>query len=183
MNVSHEAMKHLPFLILFVALAYGVFPVNAYSQVEEQCPHLNPMLPRRNRIDSSPGVRKQLVKLCIKEIKEDYERILDHSEEIARLSTEIQTSFNDAQSFSNDDQEKLARVQNLVKKVRKELRISDDDEEKERPESLADAVNELQATSTCLLEEIKKAGRHSISLVAVQSSNAVMYVVRFLRQQ
>lgn len=180
-NASLEVMTRLFFMIAVGALTGLLVPGAAHAQIVEQCPHLNPLLPARQRITTSRSVREQLIKLCIKENKEDFEKLVERTEEIAVLSTEIRSSFEETKAFSNDDRDKLERVESLVKKVRSELRASKEDKTDKKPESVTTAVRLLQESSSSLLSEIKKTTRHSISLVAVKSSNAVMRIVKFLK--
>ena len=76
---------------------------------------------------------------------------------------------------------KLKEVQKLVKKVRSELRASGDDDEKDLPEDVVEALQLLHKSASDLMSEIKKTTRHSVSLVAIKSSNTVMKIVKFLR--
>jgi len=173
-------LRFLPFIFLLFALAWLPGGVNA--QIDEQCPHIAPLLAHQERRQRRTGnVREQLIKLCIKENKKDFEKLVARTEEIAKLTEEIRSSFDEHQALSDTDLEKLERVQGLVKKVRKDLRASKDDEEDELPESADVAVVELDKSASSLLAEIKKTTRHTVSLLAIKSSNMVMKFVKFLR--
>ena len=65
--------------------------------------------------------------------------------------------------------------------VDKEDDESDDDDDKDKPSSMSEAIQALQKNTTALLDEIKKTTRHSISAAAIQSSNTVLKIVKFLR--
>ncbi|MDH3492480.1 MAG: hypothetical protein OEM82_02940 [Acidobacteriota bacterium] len=172
------------FFFLFAVFGFASFggAVPLHAQIDEQCPHIKQLLTRQERsLSSMDGVREQLVNLCIKENKEDFEKLVLRTEEIAKLTNEIKTSYDENRSLSDDDREKLERVEGLVKKVRSDLKASDDDEEESLPENANDAVTALQKSATDLLEEIKKTTRHTVSLVAIKSSSTVMKIVKFLR--
>ena len=162
-------------------LVFTVLPAVVQAQIEEQCPHIEPLIPSRNRIERSPAMREQLIKLCIKENKKDFAKLVARTEEIAKLTDEIKKSFDESKTLSNDDREKLERVEDLIEKVRDDLRVSGKGDKDEGPKDVVQAVNGLQETASELLAEIKKATRHTISLVAVESSNAVRRFVKFLR--
>ena len=175
-------MKLLSYTLFLVFIGAVALPGVAASQIEEQCPQIKQILSHRERNERfSRGVREQLIKLCIKEQKQEFEELVARTEEIAKLTGEIKTSFDETQTFTADDRDKLERVEKLVKKVRTELNAADDDDEEKSPDNTAEAVDELERSATSLFEEIKKTTRHSISLVAVKSSNAVMKIVKFLR--
>jgi len=172
-------------LFILTLFVVGGVPV-AYAQVDVQCPHIQQLQSRPNRrgIDDSISVREQLIKLCLKELKKDYEELVERTEEISKLSGELKDSFAETNELSKEDYKKLERVQSLLKKVRKELKAKgkiDDEDKDSLPKSVLEAVNQLQEESTELLVQIKKTTRHTVSLAAVKSSQAVMRIVRFLR--
>lgn len=168
---------------VFLIALFLALPDISIAQIEEMCPNLRPFpITRRDSMDNSPQIREQLIKLCIKENKEEYDELVERSEEIEKLSAELRLSFEENESFSDSDLEKLERVEDLIKKVRGELKASDDDDDdQEDPKTILDAISSLQETAADLASEIKRQTRHSISLVAVKSSNTVMRIVKFLR--
>lgn len=146
----------------------------------EQCPYIeNPA----HREPLSKHVKERMIELCIEENKKDFEELVARSEEVARLSEEIENSYRVNNSLSKDDKEKLERVEDLLSKIRKELRADydEDEESKKAPQSVVEAISMLQENTSKLLDEIKKTTRHSISAIAIQSSNTVLKVVKFLR--
>ena len=167
---------------LAIVMLFGL-PNMAAAQIDEQCPHIGPLLQQQQRRDrrSAVTVREQLVKLCIQENKKDFEKLIERTEEIAKLSGELRTSFDENKSLSKDDKQKLKRVEKLVKKVRSELRANGQDEDKELPEDVVEALKLLQESASNLVSEIKKTTRHSVSLIAIETSNTVMKIVKFLR--
>jgi hypothetical protein len=54
-------------------------------------------------------------------------------------------------------------------------------EDETKLSSVADAVKILQEKTGSVLKEVKKMTRHSISVAAIQTSNAVLKVIRFIR--
>ncbi|NNE67287.1 MAG: hypothetical protein HKN33_12040 [Pyrinomonadaceae bacterium] len=175
-------MRFLIIIGFGIAALFGL-PGTAAAQINQQCPHIEPLLQQQERRDrrSAVTVREQLIKLCIQENKKDFEKLIERTEEIAKLSGELQTSFDENKSLSKDDKQKLKRVEKLVKKVRSELRASGDDEDKELPQDVVEALKLLQESASNLVSEIKKTTRHSVSLVAIKTSNTVMSIVKFLR--
>ena len=77
-------------------------------------------------------------------------------------------------------------------KIRKELGAEGDDqpvvkdpaapaEGEPKPSNMEEAFNYLKSSTVKLVDELKKTTRFSVSVVAIQSSNTVLKLVRFLR--
>jgi molecular chaperone DnaK (HSP70) len=134
--------------------------------------------------DYPEQIREKLTELCIKEAKEDFQQLLDRGEEIAKLTDELEISFAKNNGFTSVDREKIERVENLLKKIRKDLQADDDDddEKESKPQSLLEAVRTLKEKTSDLFEELKKTSRYSISAVAIQSSNTILKLVRFIKK-
>lgn len=135
--------------------------------------------------DYPEQIREKLTELCIKEAKEDFQQLLDRGKEIATLTDELESSFAKNNGFTSVDREKIERVENLLKKIRKELQADgddDDDEKESKPQSLIEAVHILKEKTSDLFEELKKTSRYSISAVAIQSSNTILKLVRFIKK-
>lgn len=176
-------MKLLSFFFIAFIFLTVALPETAYSQIDEQCPHIRPLSPRGSRTDDSErSIREQLIKLCIKENKKEFEELLERTEDIARLGDEISSSYETNHRLVPEDFEKLEKLESLLKKVRNELRASDDDEDEESaPGSPMEAVQILREQTGNFLIEIKKTTRHSVSVAAVRGSNALLRIVKFLR--
>lgn len=129
-------------------------------------------------------IKEKLTEMCIEKAKKDFQELLDRGEEISKLTEEIEDSYAKNKGFSKADKEKLERVEELIKKIRKDLRAdddNDDDEKSAKPQTVLETVKTLKEKTFDLFEELKKTSRYSISAVAIQSSNSIMKIVRFLR--
>lgn len=131
------------------------------------------------------NIQESLAKSRIEQEKKDFAELLERGEEAAKLSDELEKSFTQKNQLSSEDRKKLDRLEKLVKKIREELGGKDDgDEEIEaenKPSSMPDALKFLQNNTVKLVDELKKTTRYSVSVVAVESSNLLLNVVRFLR--
>ncbi len=165
--------------LIFLFILLSVFSICVNAQVNN-CSNIG-----ESKSDPYPEqIREKLTELCIKEAKKDFQELLDRGEEIAKLTDELETSFTKNNGFSTEDREKIEKVEDLLKKIRKDLRADndDDDDKKEaRPKSLVEAVKTLKEKTSDLFEALKKTSRYSISAVAIQSSNAVLKLVRFIK--
>lgn len=128
------------------------------------------------------GIKESLAKQRIDREKKDFAELLERGEEALKLTDELEKSFvKNNNAFSNEDQRKLDRLEKVVKKIRNELGGDSDDEVEEKPLSLLNALKSLQNNTVKLVDELKKTTRYSISVVAVESSNALLSLVKFLR--
>ena len=127
--------------------------------------------------------RENLAKRKIKEEEKEYEELIKRGEEAAKLSEELTKSFEENNKLSAEDQKKLEKLEKVVKRIRRDLGAEDDDEkDKEtKPLSLLNTLTTIKDKTSNLLTELKKASRYSISVVAVESSNTIFRLIRFLR--
>jgi hypothetical protein len=140
-----------------------------------------------NPDDRPKSIREMMQKMRIDQEKKDYQEMIDRGEEALKISEQLEQSFSQGSTLSRSDREKLDALEKLVKKIRGELGGENDDDEPEigeqapQPKTPADGLKALQNLTGKMLEELKKTSRFGISAVAIQSSNAVLKVVRFLR--
>ncbi len=139
----------------------------------------------RNGQEELPkNIRETLAKQRIEREKKEYDELLKRTEEAVKLSEEIESSFDVAGSVSTEDLKRLEKLEKLVKKIRSDLGGNDDEDknaEEEAPATRESAFKSLQSAAGKLLDEIKKSTRYSISAVAIQSSNALLKVLKFIR--
>ncbi len=134
--------------------------------------------------DLPTGIQESLAKQRIEREKKDYAELLARGEEAVKLSDELEKSFAQNNQISSTDQKKLDRLEKLVKKIRNELGGDDGDKSAElddKPLSVINALKTLQNNTVKLVDELRKTTRYSVSVVAVESSNLLLKVVRFLR--
>ena len=136
-----------------------------------------------NQKDLPDGIKESLAKQRIASEEKEYRELVEKGEEAAQLSSELNKSLENNRKLSSEDLKKLDRLEKLVKKIRSDLGAKDDDSEdaKSVKTSLVTAGKNLQETTSDLLSEIKKIGRHTISVVAIESSNSLLRLVQFLR--
>jgi predicted transcriptional regulator len=164
-------------IFLFFATAFGALIVNA------QIPDASGRDSRSGRQEELPkSLKENIQKGRIEEEKKEYEAMIKRGEEAAKLSEELSKSFEQNQTLSSEDVKKLARLEKLVKKIRDDLGGEDDDEaEANKPSSLLTALKSVQENASSLLTALKKTTRLTISAVAIETSNTVLKLVRFIR--
>jgi hypothetical protein len=138
----------------------------------------------RARPDDLPkGIKETLQKNRIEEEKKQFDEMIKRGEEAAKLSEELSESFEQKRNFTAEDAKKLARLEKLVKKIRDDLGGEDDKETaaNDAPTTLLNALKAVQENAANLLSALKKTTRLTISTVAIESSNTVLKLVRFIR--
>jgi hypothetical protein len=134
--------------------------------------------------DLPKGIQETLAKHRIEREKKDFAELLERGQEAIKLSDELEKSFTENNQLSTEDRKKLDRLEKVVKKIRSEIGGDDDNEVVEvdnKPLSILTALKALKHNTVKLVDELGKTTRHSISVVAVESSNILLKVVRFLR--
>jgi hypothetical protein len=170
----------------FILLFGGTTITRAQS---DDLPDASTRSGRPTRRDTSQGVVDMLAKQRLEREKKEHQELLDRGDEALRIAKQLEMAYEQNRSFSQQDRAKLDYLERVVTKIRKELGADDDDnatdpedsEDEPRPTNLEEGFKYLQSTANTLVDELKKSTRFSISVVAVQSSNTVLKLVRFLR--
>ena len=137
--------------------------------------------PREEELPKS--IQENLAKGRIDQEKKEYEELLKRGDEALKLAEDLEKSFSANNKLSGDDFKKLERLEKLVKKIRTDLGGEGDDSnaEEKSPSTLENAFEALQENTVKLVKELKKSTRYSISVIAIESSNLLLKVVKFLR--
>jgi hypothetical protein len=144
------------------------------------------------RLGESMDLKAMLAKQRLERDKKDHRDMIERGEQALRLAKELEASFSENKNLSSQDKARLESLETVVEKIRKELGASDDDGyseregvvkpvEEHRPSTLEEAFKYLQTSTVQLVDELKKTTRFTISAVAIQSSNSVLRLVKFLR--
>lgn len=134
--------------------------------------------------DFPEGFRESLAKRRIKAEQEEFQELIDRGEEAVKISDEVYKSFEAKKNLTAEDSKKIERLEKVVKKIRQDLGAEDDgndDDKIAKPSSLQNTLTNIKETTTGLLSELKKTTRHSISVIAIQSSNSLLKLVRFAK--
>lgn len=147
------------------------------------------IFPKPIRKDDHPKSFKETIeKMRIDREKKDYQEMLDRGEEVLKITEELEKAVDQNGRLTHREIAKIASVEKLVKRIRGELGGNDEDDDKASREdtqknrlSPTEAVKTLRSATAALIDELKKTTRFSISAAAIQSSNAVLRVAKFLR--
>jgi hypothetical protein len=181
-------------LLFCVALVAGC-GILVYSQPPDM-PDATTSSPRGRRSEEAPkGLSEMLARQRLDRDKKDYEEMLDRGEEALKLANQLETSFEQNKAVSQQDRARLEALEKVVTRIRKELGADDDaviggkddgheympQADEPKPSTVEEAVGYLQSTTAKLVDELKKTTRFSVSVVAIQTSNTALKLVRFLR--
>lgn len=163
------------FLHLIFVIAFASLP--AFGQIDPRTGEEKEEMPK--------GIKESLAKQRIEREKKDFAELLSRGEEAVKISDELEKSFSKTNQLSGEDRKKLDRLEKIVKKIRNEIGAGDDGdsniEADKKPTDVLNAIKTLQSGTVKLVDELKKSSRYSVSVVAVESSNLLLKVVKFLR--
>lgn len=144
--------------------------------------------------DRPLSFNENLEKLRIAKEKRDHDEMIERGQEALKLSEDLEKSYNSNGRLTDKEIAKIASVEKLVKKIRNELGGDDDADNDDNTDSggvqnatrtnslsLPEAVKSLRESTGSLFDELKKTTRFSISAAAIQCSNSVLRLARFLR--
>jgi hypothetical protein len=174
-----------------VALLLAVSGSAAYAQNDMPDASQSTLRPRRSE-ETPRGMPEMLAKQRTERDKRDHKEMLERGEQALRLTNQLEASFVQNKSFSREDETKLVSLEKVVIKIREELGGDDEGESRDdanylkstdepRPSTAEEAFKFLQSTTVKLVDELKKTTRFTISVIAIQSSNSVLKLVKFLR--
>jgi hypothetical protein len=142
----------------------------------------------RTKEEQPKSIREQLSKRRIEQERKDHEEILSRGEEALKISKKLEVALNEKSGFDRTDIEDLEALEKLVSKIRKELGGDSDKETEEKvkeeignTQDVKAAFGYLRTSTIKLVDELKKTTRFSISAAAIQTSNTVITIARFLR--
>lgn len=160
--------KALFFQVLFVSL----LTVTVFAQRQEPS------------FELPEGIKENLAKRRVRAEEKEYRELIERSEEAARISEDLIESFEKTKKFSPEDGKQLERLEKVVKRIRRDLGAEDVDENldlKEKSNGMMETLRAVKEKTAGLLTELKKTSRHSVSVLAIESSNSIMRLVKFLR--
>lgn len=135
------------------------------------------------------GFYESLAKKRIDAEKKEYEELLAKGEELVKISEDLDKSFEAKRRLTSEDAKKIEQLEKTVKKIRNDLGAKDgnnstedtDDVDKVKPLTPKKLVENIKDISSKLLSDLKKNSRHTISVFSLQSSNALLKMIKLLK--
>lgn len=172
------------FSLFLLVIAFVTVSLHAQPDASDSLPT------RRRPPDPSTSLKSMIAKQQADRDKRDHREMLERGEQALRLANQLGAAFDQNKKLSSEDKVRLESLQQVVEKIRKELGGDDDDDvedirnhavAEDKPSTIEDAFKFLHSTTVRLVDELKKTTRFSISAIAIQSSNSVIKIVKFLR--
>lgn len=173
---------------IFLAAVFSTGSSGLYAQGADGRGSIIPKTSDNDDDDKPKSFKETLVKLRIDKEKKEFDEMIEHGEEALKLSEELEKAYEQNGRLNTNEINKLATVEKLVRKIRSELGGDDDKEDSDdstaaapQPIAQSDAVKSFRSTTVKLFEELKKTTRFTVSAAAIQTSNAVLRLAKFLR--
>jgi len=174
-------LLQLGFIFIWVAVA----ALSASAQSSSPAPWPFPDSERR-REEESRFIKEMLAKQQSDREKKEYQAMLERGEKALELASDLEQSASAGKTLSSDQQRRLNDLEELIYKIRDDLG-GDDDLDKEplpkklRPRGVCEGFSALKISTEDLVEELKRSTRYSISIAAIETSNDLIKLVRFLK--
>ena len=142
---------------------------------------------RRRPDEESEFLKKMLAKQQTAREKKEYAELIEKGETALKMSEQLEKAFAKNEHLSDEDLKRLEEFEKIIGKIRDELGGDDDGEtsiavkDEKPPKDVREGFLYLKHSTEELLSEIKKSTRFSVSIVAIESSNALIRLARFLR--
>lgn len=147
-----------------------------------------PITGQRRPNEDSETLDKMLAKQRTAREKKEYEELVERANEAVKLSNDLARSLEKNQVFTNSEKKQLAEFEKLIGRIRDDLGGDDDgkttliaDKEASTPKDVREGVLYLKRSTASLLEQIRRSTRFSISVAAIETSNTLIRLSRFLR--
>lgn len=166
-----------------IILALTFIAPAGVSVVAQSAENRTPIFSKPDDESRPKSFRESLEKMRIEKEKKDYQDMMERGKEALKLSENLEKSFAQRGTLTKENYAQIAAIEKLTKKIRNDLGGDDDGEDKSDSTKLSDAdgVKTLRERVVSLYDELKKTTRFSISAAAIEGTNAVLRVARFLK--
>ncbi|HMQ04562.1 MAG TPA: hypothetical protein PKD26_11650 [Pyrinomonadaceae bacterium] len=172
-------------LVMLVVVALVLAAGEAFAQeVPSQAPSAN-----REFRDPARTMQDYIARQRSEKARKDHEELLKRGDEAVSIAEELEVAMAENNQLSAKEMEKLASLERLVSRIRKGLGgdgdgdglVEESLEENDNTPTIEAAVSNLKELTVRLVCEMRKTSRFTVSVVAIQSSNSVLSLVKFLR--
>jgi hypothetical protein len=144
--------------------------IHAHAQADD-----DPMFGGRKKEDPPRGIQESLSKMRIEKDKKDFNDMVKRGGDAAKIASALKDTSVDGQ------QDQIASIGKLVKKIRDELGAEGSEYDSDAmPASQPDAIKMLKDEVNGLDEELKKSNRFMISASAIDRTNEILRLVKYL---
>ncbi|QQS33175.1 MAG: hypothetical protein IPM50_00925 [Acidobacteriota bacterium] len=173
--------KYLISFITLFFLAVGAFGQNSDPNY--------PVLPGEGPTpsDSRPkSIQENLEKFRIERENKEFREMIRRGEESLKTADDMAARLSKTNSLTDRDKKDLAQLEKNLKRIRSDLGGSDDKLDNAESDVLqsrntGDLIKKLRDRTSDLLDELKRSTRFTISAGAIETANAALRVLRFMR--
>jgi dynactin complex subunit len=172
--------RHITFLIAIAFLSIPAFAQGSDGQ--------SPILPAEGSTQESrpKSIEENLEKFRIERENKEFREMIRRGEDSLKAADELASRLESRGRFTEQDKKELNQLEKNLKRIRSDLGGTDDKLDEEERELLqsGDAIEltkKLRERTADLLEELKRTTRFTISAGAIETANAALRVLRFMR--
>lgn len=168
------------FILILVTIC-AVAPIVGYAQ-GTGAEYRNPAEERAVR--RSRPLRESLYRMRVDRDKKDHDEMMARASEVLYRTRRFAASVESAGGVTKNDKDEIAAIEKLAKQILKQLGGDDGDYKAaagKNPMSSVTAAQSLKEATAELNEELEKISRFTISTAAIQSSNEVLWLARYIR--
>ncbi len=125
--------------------------------------------------------REMRARLALSRDKKLYDENLARARETSEIASRLLDSYQAKQSFNNDDNKKLERMEKLTRRIRNEAGGTETDVEIEVPPVMETAVKRVAEMAEDLKTEVEKTPRHVISTAVIDQANKLIGLIQHVR--
>lgn len=165
--------------------ALCVAPASVWAQQNKPATEpREPSLIRRDDPDPMSTIEEEMrAKRAIRYAEKEYQENIERAHELSDLGSQLSASFKQNEHLTRDDLKKLDRIEKLTKSIRNAAGGSDDDKQSDKhPADLAASVKEMFEVVGSLARRVEKTPRHVISAAVIDEANALLELVRTVRE-
>jgi hypothetical protein len=163
-------------------LAIVVLGISAgFAQAQRMRPSNDPDKHEEQDPFMSTPLADMKVRAALRRSDKDHQENLDRASEVARLSSELRTSFLRGNSLTEEDRKKVERIEKLTKRIRGAAGGSDGEFSQIIPMNLGDAINQIATTADELNKRVIATPKLVVSANLIEQTNQLLDLVRFVR--
>jgi len=136
----------------------------------------DPMFPGHKKEDPPRSIRESLSRMRIEKEKKDFNEMVKRGDDAAKIASELRDDLPAGQ------QDQISNIGKLVKKIHDGLGAEGSDNDPDAlPASQSEAIRMLKEQVNDLTEELKKCSRFTVSASAIDRTNEILRLVKYLR--
>jgi ATP-dependent Lon protease len=173
--------RHIVFYFTLALLS-----VPAFSQVADGQTPILPADPTTTQESRPKSIEENLEKFRIERENKEFREMIRRGEDSLKAADELASRLSSRGKLTDQDKKDLIQLEKNLKRIRSDLGGTDDKLDEEERDLLqsrdtVELTKKLRDRTADLLEELKRTTRFTISAAAIETANAALRVLRFMR--